>query len=61
MLINCQCNAAKVVHNRHNFACNNLKYNKQASSLTLHVKKLKASSQTIYKLWISKILRDILN
>ena len=40
MRINCQCNAAKMAPNtnRHNFACNNLEYNKlKASKINLHV------------------------
>ena len=65
MPINCKCYAAKVAPNTnrgHKLACNNLEYNKlNTSTLNLHDKDSKAKSQIVYKLSISKILRDILS
>ena len=62
MHINCRCNAEKMATNtsRHNFACNNLEYNKlKASGLTLHVIKSKAKNYIVHKLSILKIVRYI--
>ena len=60
----CQSNVAKVAPNtnRHNFASNNLEYNKlKAPTLTLHVKNYKAYSHIKYKLSFLKKLRTILS
>ena len=62
MLINCQCHAAKVAPNtnRHNFASNNLEYNKlKAPILTLQVLNLKVSNCIMNKICISKFARYV--